>query len=1126
MEVVLMRQKPELWPGSERIQWGCAFMHLLGEKSLEHLHLVLTGLRSIDRSLQVAPFAHEVETVRSILGDLLTKNAVQNAVYDFLSDAAHRSFSIDPKTLQFTTIYGDHLDPTLREAQAILQRGLPRKPLARPVADSTKDLIASPDRLSQIPIRLNGIQFPPIQKHSRVQRPRPVIRVPIAELVALAQALDAEDEQAGRRSLDWSGRLQNIIFRRTSGRGLVPTDTLDFTDLKHLIGLPGSGKTTLITLLCVFLKRRQQRVAVFFTSITVAREYLETLRRYGVNAAILMGRSAQTHRRHANTVAELIAGQGSGGFGYTREGVDLFGTSCPLPAFTASWPEHWQSGDTACESLFEVGSDEALLCPAWELCGRMKNQRSLVTADVWLGHILSSDTAVAAHTITEQMHFFELLSETFDLLIFDECDEAQKVLDEHGALILQLTGNDDSFHTALQRMTSLLAANRARVSDGLLRYILQANEFERHMLRFLSEIRHLFKHKGTQRLAQEYADKLLTANFLIREALRAADTHSQFSSKALSGLSDFWERAMYRAFFFRSVEEEGWPKAAKFASDLGLTEDDAHQKWRHVNRALKRYLSLDHAAEADEIVDEIVGLLKPLFRIHDAPTEHIRAHVRLLIAVGFTVASYQRLATSARPLAQRNEIADDLVFSKASAEMREQIPRSLLGTFSAVRYRQAPGIDGYEIDYLVMDTTPRMLLQHLHERGRANVLLASATSWLPTSTTYHLAKKPDYILSPRANEMGSVRLHVLTKLHPVTRQPLRFSGAGLEREDHLRHIVTALTQTDIDDLSELEKAVRAVTTPLGKSRKAVLVVNSYDQVSLVTDQIHLVNPRLGKRTRGVLHQYSDGVPRQRYVLKGQVEELGNDENVDVLIFPIAALGRGINIVFHTQDADDGKAAVGSVYFLTRPHPAAGDLSLLNSLLACATQELDHADFHHLTLAEVQRMYDQQRYHAYRRIANVLARPMSASRLDEKTLINFAANLLVPILQTIGRGMRKQMSVYVYFVDAAWAPKSAEGERETERSSLLVVMQQVLQRALSDPDPDLRDIASALYGTFYGAFDNIIGLKPPQVFEALQDDFFDPSASTHEAEFNGYDPDDDAPTFHDNVDFDEDDEVRP
>src|SRR5690242_17120813 len=163
-----MRQKPELWPGAERIQWGCTCMHLLGEESLEHLHLVLTGLQSIEHSLQVAPFSREVETVRCILGDLLTKNAVQNAVYDFLSDATHRSFSIDPKTLQFTTIYDYQLDPALREAQGILQCGLPRKSLVRPIADSTKDLVASPDRLSQVPIRLNGIHFPLIQKHSRV----------------------------------------------------------------------------------------------------------------------------------------------------------------------------------------------------------------------------------------------------------------------------------------------------------------------------------------------------------------------------------------------------------------------------------------------------------------------------------------------------------------------------------------------------------------------------------------------------------------------------------------------------------------------------------------------------------------------------------------------------------------------------------------------------------------------------------------------------------------------------------------------------------------------------------------------------------------------------------------------
>jgi hypothetical protein len=498
----------------------------------------------------------------------------------------------------------------------------------------------------------------------------------------------------------------------------------------------------------VLLKRRGQRVAVFFTSIKVAREYLETLRRYNVNVAILVGRSGQTHRGHANRMAELIAGQGAGGFARTREGAELFATSCPLPAFADSWPEQWPLGEAPCESIYEAGSTIPKLCPAWERCGRVKNQRELVTADVWLGHVLSADTYVPAHTSTERLRYFELIADTFDLVIFDECDETQKVLDKYGALTLTLTGNDDSLHREIQQMTGLLATNRIRVSDGMLRYILQANEFERHMLRFLTEIRQLSQHKRTQKLANDYADKLLTANFLIREALVAAGTYDQFNSKALSAISDFWERAMYRAFFFRGDEDGSWPKAEKYALDLGITIEDANDRWQHINRALKRYLALDHAAAADEIIEEIATELAELF--HAPSVDLIREQVRLLIAVGFTIASYQRLAKSARPLAQRGEIDKDLVFAKASPEMREKVPRSILGTFSAVRYRRSLDKNGYEIDYLVMDSTPRLLLHRLHEFGRVNVLLASATSWLKPSTEYHVDKKPDYVLAPIA----------------------------------------------------------------------------------------------------------------------------------------------------------------------------------------------------------------------------------------------------------------------------------------------------------------------------------------------------------------------------------------
>src|SRR5262249_9703332 len=153
------------------------------------------------RSRQAAPFEHAVETARVILSDLLTKNAVQSAVYDFRSDATHRSFDIDPKTLKFMTIYPDGLDPNIAKAEQILHKGLARQVNDLEMADTNKDLVVVLDRDTRVPIRLHGLRFPTIRQHDLTRRPRQPIIVSFAELVELAKQLDQEDRDAGRRSL-------------------------------------------------------------------------------------------------------------------------------------------------------------------------------------------------------------------------------------------------------------------------------------------------------------------------------------------------------------------------------------------------------------------------------------------------------------------------------------------------------------------------------------------------------------------------------------------------------------------------------------------------------------------------------------------------------------------------------------------------------------------------------------------------------------------------------------------------------------------------------------------------------------------------------------------------------------
>lgn len=1080
-------------------------MRLLGESSLETLPVVLSGLRSVERSRQVAPYQVAVRTVRSLLGDVLTRRAVNSAVFEFLSvRRTGRSFDIDGSTLKFTA--RSDYDPAIAQAEAVLREGLPARTRTLDLADTSRDLVADLGGERRLPLRLNGLAFPPPERHDLERRPRGPMSVPWSALQDLATELDASDARTGRSPQDWAGRLGRTMLQVTTGAGLRDADSLDLSGLKHLIGLPGAGKTTVIILLCVLLARKRLRVAVFAPSIQVAREYLETLRRYDVAAALLVGRSLETHRHHADQLAELVATQGNGGFSHTREGVDLLAQSCPLPAFSESWPLDWRQWQAPCEAISEAGAEERKQCPAWSLCGRVRNQRELVNASVWLGHIRSADTPVPAHTSSEYLRYFELVARTFDLVIIDECDDAQKALDEVGALTLTLTGNDDSIHIQLQRTTGLVAANRAPFSDGLLGYILHANEYERHTLRFVNEIRRLTDERPD--LARRYADKLLTASYLLREALIAAKRLSSFDALARSALSDLWETAMYAAFFERDEDDGGiWRKARRYAPALHLRPEEGQRRWQDLNLAFRRYLALDHAARAERPVADAVAILGALIGAPDH--DKIAPHVRLLIAVGFTIASYQRLAKDARPLAYRGEIpeAGDLVFGRASAEMREVVPRSILGTFSSVRYRRAPAGGGYEVDYLVMDSTPRLLLHRLHDMGGANVLLASATSWLEPASEYHVGKTPDIVLSARTSQLGPVRLYLQPKRHPVSKAPLQFSGAGEERADNLQHMVTALATSEIGGSSDLERVVRAIRTSLDKRRMAALIVNSYEQVRLVVEQIQAVNPELGRRTRGVLREIPSDRTRVRYVLRGQVEGLGPDPEVDVLVFPLAALGRGMHVVFTADDEDKGRAAIGSVFFLTRPHPAAGDLGLMLSLLAQETERLDAEDLSALGLAEVRQVFDQRRYAVFRRITRLLARPMSASQLDATTRRAFAANLLVAVLQTIGRAIRNRMPVEVYFVDAAWAPNSAMGRPETDRSSVLVTMRDVLTSALGAENRDQRDIHQALYGVFAEAFAEVEGLIPPREEGGEEEEDFSPSPAGLEDAMDGWEPED-------------------
>jgi hypothetical protein len=242
-------------------------------------------------------------------------------------------------------------------------------------------------------------------------------------------------------------------------------------------------------------------------------------------------------------------------------------------------------------------------------------------------------------------------------------------------------------------------------------------------------------------------------------------------------------------------------------------------------------------------------------------------------------------------------------------------------------------------------------------------------------------------------------------------------------------------------------------------------VNSYDQVAFIKAHLR----RTSSSAHRVIGVTSDirKVPsseRGEWVAASQVETLGARDDWDALVFPMKAIGRGVNIVF----ADGPRvrdAVLGSVAFFIRPHPTADSLAFTGGLAGQLALTFDRRTISPgADVAELVRQWRGARDEALDSLRWLLRRPQQISRLG-RMMQPFVADGMVDLLQTIGRAMRNGCKTRVHFVDASFAPNSAKEKRDSYRSSMIVAMRDVLAELLDSDDAVEREIYRLLYEPF-------------------------------------------------------------
>lgn len=276
----------------------------------------------------------------------------------------------------------------------------------------------------------------------KVRDPRGPVTFRWDELAATAKWLDEQEaallEEPERGH--WLRRFRRLHLRCRENGKFVGKRHLTVSGVMHLIGMVGSGKSSLMILMAVCAARRGRHVTLVVGDVVSALRQAATLSRIGIFAAPVIGASNQL--RHLERLHHIHASQPGGNSRLTGFGPehDLLSTACALDALrnsaTSTMP--WGFQDAPCRGrLFPVDSEEqtptrreSCGCPLWENCQRHRNSRDLVRAQVWIttpaGLLYCR---VPAELNREDLRYLELVWRRSDLVIVDEADQVQTQFD-------------------------------------------------------------------------------------------------------------------------------------------------------------------------------------------------------------------------------------------------------------------------------------------------------------------------------------------------------------------------------------------------------------------------------------------------------------------------------------------------------------------------------------------------------------------------------------------------------------------------------------------------------------------------------------------------------------------------
>ncbi|MBL8525080.1 MAG: hypothetical protein JNN20_15430 [Betaproteobacteria bacterium] len=959
----------------------------------------------------------------------------------------------------------------------------------------------------------------------------PPVAIEWDTLLKVAAEVDAREASPGfpdwMKPLKLSDRLQKVKIEDL-GAGFMRNKRLTLEGVQHVVGMLSSGKSTLLSALMFALSSPgyDKKIGVIVRDTVSGAGLVARLKAHGISATLLS--SFPRRDEHLSTLhwstSRLDADTK---LSATAQLTEMLGVACPLHGFNQDVDNPRLSAairnfdQRPCHDLKQGTSKQSLTCPLIATCPSQSAQQQFANSQV----VVLTPQAMFWMTpdktaLREHISFPEMFQYTLDVILVDEADTIQSDLDKLCTQDQVLLSPNVAAFTASSIRCVTQAVNLNSGGQYASQMHVQWHRTLNRLQDSISAIYHLLICHTSALKSLTYRKPFTTASIFADIYLYAGqrpDTNvleRQATLEQIAVLASSLYRVASALYDDQSVPPGNPPgpfsDAFTFLSDLRLQildtslYDDDHPALQSIQQALE-------SGCLSWLLPPDFGAM-PLAEKKSEPSRYKRPQpantlagiarcIVLAMLANECLASYAYLVRHHSAVEQEFELAGDSAFREAKRIMDlygHLLPRPMVGAVYGLLFEPAGDtMQGGVLRLVNHLGVGRYLLTHMnalmaaaHQAG-PHALLLSGTSWAGgdsenASPTYDLQIPVAAILSQPSREREAIRKSRY-ELVSLLNTPTRVSGrAPEERRFELQRMATQLIKAGSSGQSLLSRKwdelgeTRAFE--IHRRRRAMLITNNYDDarhvaVAMALEArgrhiIYCLVPDKQARTADIQKQAvaMDTVNSTSVVWlpRSQIEEFGAAPEGSVLVAPLGPASRGHNIVTVEGEAI---AAVSAIYFLHRPFPRPDDLDRFTGLINRVAHDICtgrkqpsppstpavHADWAARVLRST--------------VDRGFALRASYQDMSRDAREQYAWDLLTSLWQTIGRGIRGGVPVYVAFCDDRFAPGLFGGKRDTAYSSCLVQICETLTTA-AEAETD-HNIARSLYGPFLDALKGML-----------------------------------------------------